>query len=108
MFERGQSPGGRRYGYQSVKGEIGVLVIDAEEAAVVLRIFRLFVAGVSPKAIAKILNAEKIPGPRGPRSPSTIHGIFLASGPPVSSVCLSGVHGGETSRGLRGLHGFKS
>ena len=74
VFERGQSPGGRRYGYQSVKGEIGVLVIDAEEAAVVLRIFRLFVAGVSPKAIAKILNAEKIPGPRGPRSPSTIHG----------------------------------
>ncbi len=73
-LERGRSPGGRRYGYHSVNGEPGALVIDAEEAAVVRRIFRLFVAGLSPKAIAKTLNAEGIPGPRGTWSPSTIHG----------------------------------
>ena len=45
------------------------------EAAIVQRIFRAFVAGVSPKAIAKALNAEGLPGPRGRTwSPSTIHG----------------------------------
>jgi site-specific DNA recombinase len=49
--------------------------IDLGEAAIVRRIFRTFVAGVSPKAIAKTLNAEGILGPRGLAwSPSTIHG----------------------------------
>ena len=45
------------------------------EAAIVQRIFRAFVAGISPKAIGKTLNAEGIPGPMGVAwSPSTIHG----------------------------------
>ena len=45
------------------------------QAAIVRRIFAEFVAGVSPKAIAKALNAEGIPGPAGAAwSPSTIHG----------------------------------
>ena len=35
------------------------------EAAVVLRIFRDFAVGKSPRAIAKVLNAEGIPGPDG-------------------------------------------
>src|SRR5256885_817608 len=39
------------------------------------RIFREFVGGTAPKAIAKRLNREGIPGPfGGPWSASTIHG----------------------------------
>ena len=39
--------------------------IDDAEALVVRRIFRDFAAGTSPRAIAKALNAEAIPGPDG-------------------------------------------
>ena len=39
------------------------------------RIFRDYAAGVSPKALAKRLNAERCAGPSGtPWNPSTIHG----------------------------------
>jgi hypothetical protein len=49
--------------------------VHAEEAAIVQRIYRSFVAGVSPKAIGKALNAEGVTGPAGAAwSPSTIHG----------------------------------
>lgn len=41
-----------------------------------LRIFRMFAAGLSPKAIARALNAERISGPRGDWSPSTIYGHY--------------------------------
>jgi hypothetical protein len=51
-----------------------VLKIHPEEADIVRRIFRMFVAGISPKAIAQSLNADGIPGPRAAWSPSTIHG----------------------------------
>lgn len=73
QVERGRSAGGRAYGYRIQS--VGMFAIVPEEAAVVLRIFREFVAGVSPKAIAKRLNAEGIHGPAGAAwSPSTIHG----------------------------------
>jgi site-specific DNA recombinase len=46
-----------------------------EEATVVERIFREYVAGVAPKAIARRLNHVGVPGPFGGTwSPSTIHG----------------------------------
>jgi hypothetical protein len=49
--------------------------IEPTEAAIVERIFRDFVAGVSPKQIAKNLNREGIAGPfGGPWNPSTIYG----------------------------------
>jgi hypothetical protein len=49
--------------------------IERAEAAVVERIFREFVAGVAPKAIAMRLNQERIAEPFGGSwSPSTIHG----------------------------------
>ena len=67
------------YGYRVVRvleGQPrGEREIHPGEAAIVQRIFRAFVAGVSPKAIGKTLNAEGIPGPMGVAwSPSTIHG----------------------------------
>jgi site-specific DNA recombinase len=45
------------------------------EAEVVWRIFSVYSTGMSPKAIARQLNAERCPGPGGsPWNPSTIHG----------------------------------
>lgn len=87
-IEDGRSAGGLSFGYKLDRSRShydgkrgqevivrGVLLIDAEQAAVVVRIFRLYVAGLSSKAIAKLLNAEGIRGPRGRVwRPSTIHG----------------------------------
>ena len=77
--ETGKSGGGRCYGYSVVRAldgqPRGEREIHPEEAAIVRRIFRAFTERVSPKAIAKTLNAERIPGPMGVAwSPSTIHG----------------------------------
>lgn len=70
--EAGFSGGGNAYGYRVVRrlksdGELttGEREIDANEARIVRRIFEAFAAGQSPKAIAKDLNREQIPGPRG-------------------------------------------
>jgi site-specific DNA recombinase len=77
--EAGRSGGGLCYGYRVVRAlegqPRGAREIYPEEAALVQRIFQAFAAGVSPKAIAKTLNAEGIRGPMGAAwSPSTIHG----------------------------------
>ena len=59
----GFSAGGRCYGYEV--REKGVLAIVDREADIVRRIFADYAAGVSPVRIAKALNAEGVPGPRG-------------------------------------------
>ncbi|WP_095209447.1 recombinase family protein [Luteimonas sp. JM171] len=59
----GASAGGLPYGYQ-VAG-VGERAIDEAEAAVVRRIYADFIAGRSPREIAKALNAEGVPSPRG-------------------------------------------
>jgi DNA invertase Pin-like site-specific DNA recombinase len=80
-IEDGKSADGLCYGFRVVKtlnaGTVttGEREIDPEQAAVVGRIFRDFVAGVSPEAIVKALNRESVAGPFGGSwSPSTIHG----------------------------------
>src|SRR5262245_25707540 len=80
-IEDGKSAGGLCFGYGVMKTSGGGSVptgereIESTEAAIVERIFRDFVAGVSPKQIAKNLNREGIAGPfGGPWSPSTIYG----------------------------------
>ena len=72
----GHSPGGRAFGYRVVAGdERGLRKIDETEAAVVRRIFEAFAVGNSPRAIAKQLNAEGVPGPDGrPWGDTTIRG----------------------------------
>ena len=74
----GRSGGGLCYGYDVVRaidGERGQRKVNDSEAAIVLRIFREFAAGKSPRAIATDLNHEHVPGPRGNSwGPSTIHG----------------------------------
>jgi site-specific DNA recombinase len=62
----GRSGGGLCYGYDVVPGEErGGRTINEDEAAIVRRIFAEFAAGRSPKAIARRLNDDSIPGPRG-------------------------------------------
>jgi site-specific DNA recombinase len=80
-IEDGKSAGGLCYGYRVVKtlnaGTVttGEREIEPSEGTVVERIFREFVAGVSPKQIAKNLNRDRVAGPFGGAwSPSTIYG----------------------------------
>jgi DNA invertase Pin-like site-specific DNA recombinase len=78
----GRSGGGLCYGYDVVReydsrGEPvgGGRSIDQVKAAVVRRIFTDYAGGRSPRAIAKALNGEGVPGPSGkPWGASTIHG----------------------------------
>ena len=81
-IEKGKSGGGLTYGYDVVRavdhhGEAirGERVINPEQARIVVRIFKEFAAGKSPKAIAVQLNKENVPGPAGEAwGPSTIYG----------------------------------
>ena len=70
--EQGKSGGGLCDGYDVVKhtddkGEPirGERKINEAEAEIVRRIFREFSAGISPRALARRLNNEGIPGPAG-------------------------------------------
>ena len=70
--EKGRSGGGLCYGYDVVTtfdaaGEPvrGERTINEVEAKVVRRVFRDFASGISPRAIARRLNAENIPCPSG-------------------------------------------
>ncbi|MCW1920867.1 recombinase family protein [Rhodobacter sp. KR11] len=79
---KGKSAGGNSFGYDVLPGvdvggkmEHGDRAINAQEAAVVRRIFEDYARGHSPKKIAERLNLERIPGPRGGTwGASTLHG----------------------------------
>jgi site-specific DNA recombinase len=65
---KGRIPGGKAYGYDVLPAGpdgAGERRINPAEAAVIQRIFALFAAGTGPRAIAKQLNAEGVPGPDG-------------------------------------------
>ncbi len=80
--ENGKIGGGNCYGYDVVRkldarGEPirGERSINEEQARIVVRIFREYAEGRSPKAIAAQLNKEGVPGPTEKRwGPSTIYG----------------------------------
>src|SRR3546814_12939815 len=70
--EKGKSGGGLCFGYDVANrvdgnGELirGERTINEGEAVLVRRIFREFADGKSPRAIARELHAEGLPGPRG-------------------------------------------
>jgi site-specific DNA recombinase len=79
---QGRSGGGSAYGYDVVHqidahGEPirGERRINEPQAAIVRRIFNDYATGISPRAIAKRLNAEKVLAPAGKGwGPSKIHG----------------------------------
>jgi site-specific DNA recombinase len=84
----GRSAGGRSYGYDVVPGEPGgrgglrrgFRVVNEKEAEVVRRIYNEYIAGATPREIAKRLNDDRIPPPRGKRwNGSTINGNMLRS-----------------------------
>lgn len=70
----GFSTGGRCYGFQAIPEEKPQdpehprrkLIILDSEAAIVRRIFRMFLDGTGSHGIAQALNDERIPGPRRP------------------------------------------
>jgi site-specific DNA recombinase len=56
--------GGRAYGYIAARdGATKQVEVHAEHAAVLLRIFELYASGKTPRQIAQVLNAERIPSP---------------------------------------------
>jgi len=61
----GKFPGARVYGYRCITGKPGEREIDPEQAAIVLRIFREYAAGKSPRTIAGDLTREGITSPSG-------------------------------------------
>jgi site-specific DNA recombinase len=72
---QGKVPGGKAYGYDLVTAATGERQINPVEAEIVSRIFAEFANGHSPRAIAKRLNAEGVPGPGGrPWGDTTIRG----------------------------------
>jgi hypothetical protein len=65
LIERGLHPGGRAYGYCAVAGDPGKLKRVEAEATIIRRIFLSYINGKTPREIAKELNEEKVPPPRG-------------------------------------------
>ena len=76
VVAEGRSAGGRSYGYREDSAAApGTLVIVPREAEIVQRVFGDYALGLSPRRIAKRLNAEQVPSPSGGTwTPSTIHG----------------------------------
>jgi site-specific DNA recombinase len=71
-IEAGRAAGGLSYGYRPAhrlddRGRVirGERVIDEFQARVIRRVFGEYAAGLTPIAIAKRLNADGIPSPRG-------------------------------------------
>lgn len=62
---KGLHAGGLTYGYSYVLGDPGKRMIAADEAEIVRRVFREYVAGRTPRDIAHDLNTDRIPPPRG-------------------------------------------
>jgi len=81
----GKFPGARVYGYRCIPGKPGEREIDPEQAAIVLRIFREYAAGKSPRKIAGDLTREGITSPSG--------------SPAWSNQCLTG---GRLRQGMIG------
>ncbi len=75
---KGKIPGGKAFGYDVVPGTAagaGERRINDQEAVTVRRIFEAYADGESPRAIAKRLNADGVPGPEGrPWRDTTIRG----------------------------------
>ena len=82
--EAGRSGGGNSYGYDVVikftetgAPDRGGRAINEGQATIVRRIFNDYATGKSPKAIAKALNKEGVPGPTGNGwAQSTINGNY--------------------------------
>jgi site-specific DNA recombinase len=98
-IENGEGAGGLCYGYRVVRALNGTDVttgdreIESAEAAIVERIFRDFVAGLSPKQIVKTLNGAGVPGPSGDKwSPRDVKATMKPMSASVIKSQLEGLH----------------
>ena len=73
-YERGETGGCKIYGYRTKDGN---LVIHEEEAAVVRRIFQMFLDGDSCYSIAQKLNAEGVPSYHRKRFNGEVIGVMI-------------------------------
>ena len=74
-IREGKHAGGLSYGYRPIQGKPGVREIVPEEAEIVRRIFREYIAGETERAICARLNAEGVGPPRKSHwRPTTLHG----------------------------------
>ncbi|MBI1218501.1 MAG: recombinase family protein [Rhodobacteraceae bacterium] len=72
---QGLNAGGLTYGYAPVPGEPGKRQIVEDEAEAIRRIFEEYVAGRTPRDIARDLNRDNVSAPRGTKwNASTING----------------------------------
>ena len=62
---QGRSAGGLSYGYAPVAGDRGKRVIVENEAKIIRRIFEEYLTGRTPRDIARDLNRDSVPPPRG-------------------------------------------
>jgi DNA invertase Pin-like site-specific DNA recombinase len=63
----GKIPGSVAYGYRPIPGKPGEHEIDPEQEKIVVRIFREYASGRSPRKIAADLTKEGVPTPRSHR-----------------------------------------
>lgn len=69
LARAGKCAGGRSYGYiPAAKAGTNQIEIDPDQAAIVARIYTMFVDGYSPRAIAAALNREGIASPGASRA----------------------------------------
>lgn len=104
--ERGMVTGGRVYGYRNVRGHDGVrYVVDAQQAEVVLELFRRRAAGEGSRTIASSLNARNVPAPfaggvaSGAWSPSGV--VYITGNPRYRGVATFGRSGSKYVEGSR-------
>lgn len=106
---KGLNPGGKLYGYVNVPilnpsrpGKYGHPAVDgvyqeinATQAAVVVRIFRMYAAGMGLALISKTLNAERVLAPQPPRRDQSKRGVHLRFGKccetNFTAACASGI-----------------
>jgi len=65
VIRDGRHNGGSAYGYATIPGKPGLLEVVPDQAEIVRRIFREYITGDTPRAMAARLNAEGVPPPRG-------------------------------------------
>ncbi len=87
----GRVAGGNAYGYDMVPGKPGERTINDEQAAVIRTIFDRYLKGYTPRDIARQLNDEGVPPPRGVRwNASTINGSKNRS----YGILVNAIYGG--------------
>lgn len=102
------------YGYRKDPNIKGHLIIDDEAAAVVHRIFTLYLAGKGKQAIARILNEEGIPNPTEYKR---LHGMVrnknmtyssLWSYFTITNILTNEVYIGNMIQGKSGVESYKT